>query len=306
MRLATAPAGRRYLAGWCSPRRGPRPRPAPARTPGVGRPRIARDGDARSGNPLHPARARRQQPHPAAAAAPGRARPLPALGVADRRRGPVLLGPDRVRPTGDRPPAARGARAGVPARASATPPCSAGRSSTCWPASTASAPRSGWPTPRSTARRGTRWSRRSTAGRRCTPRASGGRTSPAWPSSADRRRADSGPCRAALSGRRRAGRADWPRPAPAVDGDAAADEDDRHDQQQRRHRPAPGRPGAWRRDRHVAPGVPTPSTSRAVAAPEAGDEHVARAAGQAVGHVEAGRRRAAAGSARPPRAACPG
>ena len=181
VRRLTAPAARRYVAGWfgrarstCSPRACSRARAS--NVPGSREMLLLAPGRA-----LRPARRRRRQP--AAAAARSGPRSLARYAARGRgcapARGPVALGPDDARAAGDRAAPARGAGARLPARPRATPRCSAARVLDLLAA------RGGRGTPRAPAARAgpasgpaaARWSSALRRPRRsCTPRARGART----------------------------------------------------------------------------------------------------------------------------------
>ena len=122
------------------------------------------------------------------------------------------------------------------------------------------------PTPRRALRR------RSTGARSRTPTAPGARIWPAWPGRRDARaRRDARRCSSSASATTRPTSA-----MPRHDGEQAASS-------------APAARAADGRARRRRRRRPAASTSRAVSAPEAGDEHVARAGGEEVGHVEPAR-----------------
>ena len=115
-RWSAAPAGRRYLAGWAMATELHVLNDSAHGTPRRRR-RLLRSAARHRRAPLRAARRRRQQhgPPPLLDAAP--LRPLPALGLAGRRRRPVLRPPGRPLPRGGDPPPARERPPLVPALA---------------------------------------------------------------------------------------------------------------------------------------------------------------------------------------------
>ena len=113
-RWAAAPAGRRYLAGWAmaTELHVLNDTYMDRRAAGEDSQRALRGTAAAA---LRPARPRVQQRAASAALGAAALRALPALGVADRGRRPVLLGPGAALPRRRDPPHARGRAAGVPA-----------------------------------------------------------------------------------------------------------------------------------------------------------------------------------------------
>ena len=140
MRRLTTPVARRYIAGWAG--RGVLHvlDAAAARRAGGEHRRLARDAAADPGRAVRAARRGGVQPGAAAALVAARDATGDALRVAHRRRGAVVLRPDRARAPGDRAAPARGRAARVPAIAARRRAARRQRSSTSSRPSTASRP----------------------------------------------------------------------------------------------------------------------------------------------------------------------
>ena len=126
----TAPAARRYLVGLVRRGGAARARPAPPARAGLqrrrARSRCRCSAARRAATPSSSSAARNPR---AAAPVPARARSRATarLGLAVGGRRPVLSRPDGARAARDRPPPARGRRAGASRPAAPTPRCSAAR-----------------------------------------------------------------------------------------------------------------------------------------------------------------------------------